>query len=72
MYLGCNDNTCRITNSLIEGNYIHHLRSTSSGGNDGIEVKVGSYGNVIRDNVILKLAIKATPGVPRAEDQLVN
>jgi len=52
MYLGCNDNTCRITNSLIEGNYIHHLRSTSSGGNDGIEVKVGSYGNVIRDNVI--------------------
>jgi hypothetical protein len=28
------------------------LRSTSSGGNDGIEVKVGSYGNVIRDNVI--------------------
>ena len=52
MYLGCNDNTCRITNSLIEGNYIHHLRSTNSGGNDGIEVKVGSYGNVIRDNVI--------------------
>src|SRR5262245_26806174 len=52
MYLGCNDNVCRITNSLIEGNYVHHLRSTNSGGNDGIEVKVGSYGNIIRDNVI--------------------
>ena len=39
MYLGCHDNSCRITNSLIEGNYIHHLRSTSGGGNDGIEVK---------------------------------
>jgi len=52
MYLGCHANRCRITNSLIEGNYIHHLRSTSSGGNDGIEVKLGSYGNVIRDNVI--------------------
>lgn len=52
MYLGCNNNTCRVTNSLIEGNYIHHLRSTSDGGNDGIEVKVGSHGNTIRNNVI--------------------
>jgi hypothetical protein len=41
-----------VTNSLIENNYIHHLRGTSDGGNDGIEVKVGSYGNVVRDNVI--------------------
>jgi len=52
MYLGCNDNACRVSNSLIEGNYIHHLRATNSGGNDGIEVKVGSYGNMVRDNVI--------------------
>ena len=52
MYVGCNDNTCRVTNSLFENNYIHHLRATSTGGNDGIEVKVGSYGNVIRNNVI--------------------
>ena len=52
LYLGCNNDTCRVTDSLIEGNYIHHLRATNSGGNDGIEVKVGSYGNVIRDNVI--------------------
>ena len=36
----------------MEGNYIHHLRSTSDGGNDGIEIKVGSYGNTVRDNVI--------------------
>lgn len=52
MYLGCHDGSCRVTNSLIEGNYIHHLRSTSTGGNDGIEVKVGSSGNTIKDNVI--------------------
>jgi len=52
IYLGCHDGSCRVTNSLIEGNYIHHLRATSSGGNDGIEVKVGSSGNIIRDNVI--------------------
>ncbi len=52
MYLGCDNNTCRMTNSLIEGNYIHDLRSTSSGGNVGIEVKVGSGNNMIRDNVV--------------------
>jgi hypothetical protein len=52
MYLGCNNDNCRIANSLIEGNYVHHTnRSTVSQG-DGIEIKEGSYGNVIRDNVI--------------------
>lgn len=52
IYLGCHTGSCRTTNSLIEGNYIHHLRGSSSGGNDGIEVKVGSAGNMIRHNVI--------------------
>lgn len=52
MYLGCNNNSCRITNSLILGNHIHHTRSTSSGGNDGIEIKVGSANNIVRDNVV--------------------
>ncbi|MSP37307.1 MAG: hypothetical protein EXR70_02285 [Deltaproteobacteria bacterium] len=52
MYIGCHDGKCRVTNSLIEGNYIHHLRGTSEGGNDGIEIKLGSFGNVVRDNVI--------------------
>lgn len=52
MYLGCHTGTCRVTNSLIIGNHVHHTRGTSSGGNDGIEVKVGSSNNIIRDNVI--------------------
>jgi hypothetical protein len=30
----------------------HHTRGTSSGGNDGIEVKYRSFGNTIRNNVI--------------------
>jgi len=51
-YLGCNHDICRVTNSVIEGNYIHHLRGTSDGGNDGIEIKVGSHGNRVRHNVI--------------------
>ena len=52
MYVGCNDATCIASNHLIEGNYIHHTRATSGGGNDGIEIKVGSYGNTVRNNVI--------------------
>jgi hypothetical protein len=52
MYVGCSDAACVASNHLLEGNYIHHTRGTGGGGNDGIEVKVGSYGNIIRNNVI--------------------
>ena len=52
IYAGCHDGKCKVTNSIFEANYIHHLRGTSEGGNDGIEIKPGSYGNVVRDNVI--------------------
>ncbi len=52
MYIGCHSGSCITTNTLVEGNYIHHTRGTSSGGNDGIEIKFGSYGNVVSDNVI--------------------
>ena len=52
MYIGCHDGSCRTSDSLFEGNYIHHTRGTSDGGNDGIEIKAGSYGNIVRNNVI--------------------
>ncbi|MEO1201096.1 MAG: right-handed parallel beta-helix repeat-containing protein [Pseudomonadota bacterium] len=52
LYLGCNNDGCRVANSLIEGNYIHHTNRPSVLQGDGIELKEGSYGNVIRDNVI--------------------
>ncbi len=52
MYVGCHTGSCSASNHLIEGNYIHHLRGTSSGGNDGIEIKTGSFANTVRDNVI--------------------
>ncbi len=52
LYLGCHDGSCIVSNSYITNNNIHHLRATTSGGNDGIEVKYRSYGNFIRDNVI--------------------
>ncbi len=50
MYLGCNFDECRISNSLIEGNYVHDTLNAEQG--DGIEVKEGSYANIIRNNVI--------------------
>jgi hypothetical protein len=52
MYLGCNDDACRVANSVIEWNYIHHTNRPSVEQGDGIELKEGSYGNVIRHNVV--------------------
>jgi len=52
MYIGVHTGSHVTTNTLVEGNYIHHLRGVGSGGNDGIEIKFGSYGNIVRDNVI--------------------
>jgi Right handed beta helix region len=52
LYVGCNNAACVASNHLIEGNYIHHTRATSDGGNDGIEIKVGSHSNIVRNNVI--------------------
>lgn len=52
MYLGCNDNGCQMFDSLIEGNWVHDTRGPAVSQGDGIELKEGSYHNVIRDNVI--------------------
>lgn len=52
MYLGCNNDGCRMYDSLIEGNYIHHTNGPTVDQGDGIEIKEGSYNNVVRDNVI--------------------
>jgi len=51
MYVGCNNATCIVSDSLIENNWIHDVLPGTTQG-DGIEVKVGSHSNVIRDNVI--------------------
>lgn len=56
-YLGGNNDaegktTTVFRNSIVEGNYIHHLDGPTVSQGDGIEVKDGSYGNVIRNNII--------------------
>lgn len=62
MYIGCNNAKCIAHDHLIEGNEIHHLRANGRGGNDGIEIKYGSYGNIVRNNVIHTIfpALKGT------------
>lgn len=52
MYLGCNNDGCQMFDSLIEGNYVHHTNQSSVVQGDGIEIKHGSYNNIVRDNVI--------------------
>lgn len=50
-YLGCNNAGCVMFASLIAGNHIHDTIAGTTQG-DGIEVKHGSYDNVIRGNII--------------------
>ena len=52
MYLGCNNGGCSFRNALIEGNHVHHTNGPNVSQGDGIEIKEGSFGNVVRDNVI--------------------
>ncbi|HZO11799.1 MAG TPA: hypothetical protein VFB62_01020, partial [Polyangiaceae bacterium] len=52
MYLGCNSDACRMFNSLIANNYVHHTNGPTVVQGDGIEIKEGSYNNIVRDNVI--------------------
>ena len=56
-YLGSNNDTQGLTtgvfrDGLIEFNYIHDLDGSTVSQGDGIEIKDGSYNNVIRHNVI--------------------
>lgn len=52
MYLGCNNNGCQFHDALIERNWIHDTLGPTVDQGDGIEIKEGSWGNVVRDNVI--------------------
>jgi parallel beta-helix repeat protein len=51
-YLGGNNNSAQFFNGIIERNYIHHLNGPTVTQGDGIELKDGSYNNIVRDNVI--------------------
>lgn len=50
LYVGCNDATCVVSETLIENNWIHDTQNSTQG--DGVEIKHGSHSNIVRDNVI--------------------
>jgi hypothetical protein len=51
-YLGSHDGVFKTNNSYVVGNYLHHLASDSAAQGDGIEIKDGSYANVVKYNFI--------------------
>ncbi len=51
MYLGGNDATNIFRDSIVERNYIHDLGGDQG---DGIEIKTGASGVIVRDNVIVR------------------
>lgn len=68
MYVGCNNATCAVSESLIENNWIYNTLAATQG--DGIEIKKGSHSNIIRDNVIYDtnypcILLYGTEGNPR-------
>jgi hypothetical protein len=53
MYIGCNNSTCVVRDSVFENNWVHDTgMGPGDTQGDGIELKQGSYNNIIRDNVI--------------------
>ena len=51
MYLGCNDAACIFRDSIVEHNFVHDIGGDQG---DGIEVKTGASGVIVRDNVIVR------------------
>jgi len=51
-YLGGNNASAILSNCTIENNYIHHLNGPTVTQGDGIEIKQGSFGNRIVNNII--------------------
>jgi len=56
MYLGCNNAACVFSNSIVERNFLHDMGGSQG---DGIEVKTGSFGNIVRHNVVYRTKFPA-------------
>ena len=50
-YLGCNYNECQFTNSLVEYVFCHDTLNAFDDYGAGIQIKTGSYNNIIRNSV---------------------
>lgn len=52
MYLGANNGAVIMSNSIIALNHVHDTAITNPIQGDGIELKQGSYGNLIAENLV--------------------
>ncbi|MBK9973199.1 MAG: right-handed parallel beta-helix repeat-containing protein [Planctomycetes bacterium] len=52
MYLGANDGKVRMRDSVIALNHIHDIGGDKVSQGDGIEIKQGSFGNLIAENTV--------------------
>jgi hypothetical protein len=51
-YLGSHDGVYKTNNTYVVGNYLHHLANGTASQGDGIEIKDGSYANVVKYNFV--------------------
>ena len=54
-YLGCNNDGCQFHDGLVEYNYCHGTLSATAGHGDAVDLKSGSYSNIIRHNIFVDL-----------------
>ncbi|KAA0208780.1 hypothetical protein EDM80_15305 [bacterium] len=52
MYLGANNGAVIMSQSIIALNHVHHTNKASVTQGDGIELKQGSWGNLIAENLV--------------------
>lgn len=50
--LGCNGANCVVKDSVVANNYLHDLNDPSATQGVGIYLRAGSYGVIVRDNVV--------------------
>jgi len=51
-YLGCNYGACTFCNSIVEFCYCHNTTQALDGFGSGVNLKPGSYNNIVQNNVI--------------------
>ena len=55
-YLGSHSGSAITHHTVVYNNYIHDMGSPGVYGSEGVEIKTGSYANLVRDNVIVNVA----------------
>jgi len=76
-YLGCNNGACSFTNSIVNNNWCHDTAAPciQSGFGAGIQVKTGSYNNIVSNNVVYNVSgvgIFPYTGVNGNPENIVN